>query len=97
VSSEKITLEAIEALEREGLGQVVNALAGLLNSPDGLEKHGVQGWVTLGSETLYDKMIGHLNADLAKQFFDRHSSRPAILHFLSRAMQYSARTLKGLR
>lgn len=61
MASERIDLEAIEALEREGFGRIINEMGRVLNQ-DGSEKYGVQGWRKLSYERHAEKFRRHLVA-----------------------------------
>lgn len=96
ISLATITPEAVEALERLGVAEAVNALGELLRSADGLNKHGEQGWRHRTNDELAGKLLGHIPSPaLVGLVEDGDSEQLAILHALSRALMLAQRGVES--
>jgi hypothetical protein len=84
----EINLLTIEALEREGLADAVNALGRVLNG-DGAAKHGVQGWRDRSREHHRKKAHAHLDSD----GLDDDSGEPGAAHAALRALMMAQEEL----
>lgn len=85
-------LAVMNTLEREGMAEPIVQVAKLLNSPDGLGKHGVRRWMKLSLEEIESKAIRH---GLKEGTKDERSGFDHLTHALSRTIQGAV--LRGRR
>jgi hypothetical protein len=95
---ERITAEAIEALEKLGVGAAVNELGFLLRSDDGVGNHGEEGWRSNSNHELTGKMVGHVPSPKeVDRAFDPDSRRLSVAHAVVRGLMLLQRGVEGLR
>lgn len=97
MANTRITLDAIEALEKLGVGDAVNEVGALLRDGDGLGKHGEQGWRDLTREELCDKIKRHNPGLAGFMSYDNDSKRSAWAHLAVRALMALQVVLQRVR
>lgn len=95
MTNTRITVEAIEALEKLGCADGINEIGELLRSNDGLAKHGEQGWQALRTTQLSVKLTRHLpNLPALLLQRDPDSKRLSIYHVAVRAIMLAQRAAR---